>query len=234
MSTAKRQIPINNHDPVTGAPRVAPQDAQRGKPAGGTGGPVHDRDPQAQDRETKEREALVAERDALLAERDSLAAEREALADSLLRLRAEFENYRRRASRDLIEARDRAQGELLNDLLPVLDNLERALDAAEHHEEGKVLDGVRLTRNLFVDLLTRAGVREIEGVDAQFDPQVHDAMLVQPSEHDEGMVAAVLERGYRQGDRILRPARVIVSGGRASSSEPLQSPTGPGSAATAG
>ena len=145
---------------------------------------------------------------------EAITRERDALADSLLRLRAEFENYRRRASREAIEARDRAQGELLGDLLPVLDNLERALDAAEHHEEGKVLDGVRLTRNLFVDLLTRIGVEEIQGVGASFNPEIHDAMLVQPSEHEEGLVAAVLERGYRQGDRVLRPARVIVSAGR--------------------
>ena len=81
------------------------------------------------------------------------AAERDTLADALLRLRAEFDNYRRRASRELVEARERAQGDLLSDLLPVLDNLERALDAAEHHEEGKVLGGVRMTRDLFVDLL---------------------------------------------------------------------------------
>ena len=115
----------------------------------------------------------------------------------------------------MVEARDRAQGDLLGELLPVLDNLERALDAAEHHQEGKVLDGVRLTRNQFVDLLARIGVQEIEGRGTAFDPAVHDAILVQPSEHAEGLVAAVLERGYRQGDRILRPARVIVSAGPA-------------------
>jgi molecular chaperone GrpE len=152
--------------------------------------------------------ASVGEREVLLQERDTLA-------DSLLRLRAEFENYRRRASRELVEARERAQGDLLGELMPVLDNLERALDAAEHHQEGKVLDGVRLTRNQFVDLLARIGVEEIEGLGAAFDPAVHDAILVQPSEYEEGLVAAVLERGYRQGDRVLRPARVIVSAGAA-------------------
>ena len=111
--------------------------------------------------------------------------------------------------------RERAQGELLGDLLPVLDNLERALDAAEHHDEGKVLGGVRLTRDMFVDLLRRAGVEEIETRGRPFDPQVHEAMLMQPSEQEEGTVTAVLERGYRQGDRVLRPARVAVSSGPA-------------------
>jgi molecular chaperone GrpE len=158
-------------------------------------------------------ERLTAERDALSAERDALAAERDCLADSLLRLRAEFDNYRKRASRELVEARVRAEGDLLTELLPVLDNLERALDAAEHHEEGKVLGGVRMTRDMFANLLTRAGVEEVEGVGAPFDPLVHEAMLVQPSEHDDGAVAAVLQRGYRQGDRVLRPARVAVSTG---------------------
>lgn len=144
---------------------------------------------------------------------EEVTGERDALADALLRLRAEFDNFRRRAAREMGQARDRAQGELLAELLPVLDNLERALDAAEHHEEGKVLAGVRMTRDMFVDLLKRAGVEEIGTIGAEFDPAVHDAMLVEPSESDEGTVTAVLERGYRKGEHVLRPARVAVSAG---------------------
>jgi molecular chaperone GrpE len=94
-----------------------------------------------------------------------------------------------------------------------LDNLERALDAAEHHEENKVLGGVRMTRDMFAAQLQRAGVEEIETVGTPFDPSVHDAIVMQPSEYEEGTVASVLERGYRQGDRVLRPARVVVSSG---------------------
>lgn len=152
---------------------------------------------------------------AMEAELGALRHERDVLADRELRLRAEFENYRKRASRDLIEARERAHGQLLAELLPVLDNLERALDAAEHHDEGKVLGGVRMTRDMFVDLLRRAGVEEIETVGSAFDPHVHEAVVMQPSDQAEGLVTAVLERGYRQGERILRPARVAVSSGRA-------------------
>lgn len=145
---------------------------------------------------------------------DALAKERDQLTDSLLRLRAEFDNYRRRSAKELTDARSCAQGDLLADLLPVLDNLERALDAAEHHEEGKVLQGVRMTRDLFVGLLTRAGVEEVPGVGAEFDPAVHDAILHQPSDQEEeGVVTAVLERGYKQGIQVLRPARVVVSAG---------------------
>ena len=147
-------------------------------------------------------------------DRDAIAAERDQLADALLRLRAEFDNYRRRSAKELTEARSCAQGDLLADLLPVLDNLERALDAAEHHEEGKVLQGVRMTRDLFVGLLTRVGVEEVPGVGARFDPAVHDAILHQPSEQEEGVVTAVLERGYCQGEQVLRPARVAVSAGQ--------------------
>jgi molecular chaperone GrpE len=147
-------------------------------------------------------------------DREALLVERDQLADSLLRLRAEFDNYRRRSVRELTEARTCAQGDLLAELLPVLDNLERALDAAEHHEEGKVLQGVRMTRDLFVGLLTRAGVEEVPGVGTAFDPEVHDAIVHQPSDEEEGVVTAVLERGYKQGQQVLRPARVVVSAGR--------------------
>jgi molecular chaperone GrpE len=193
MTTAKRRIPINDHDPVAGETPVAPADTAEAVTM-----------PEPTQTPTAAAAAL-----------DNVARERDTLADSLLRLRAEFDNFRRRAARELVESRERAQGELLSDLLPVLDNLERALDAAEHHDEGKVLGGVRMTRDMFVDLLSRAGVEEIETVGVQFDPQVHDAMLMQPSDHDEGAVTAVLERGYRQGHRVLRPARVVVSAGPA-------------------
>jgi molecular chaperone GrpE len=146
-------------------------------------------------------------------ERDAVTKERDQLADALLRLRAEFDNYRRRSAKELTDSRSCAQADLLADLLPVLDNLERALDAAEHHEEGKVLQGVRMTRDLFVGLLTRAGVEEVSGLGTHFDPEVHDAIVHQPSEEQEGVVTAVLERGYKQGQQVLRPARVVVSAG---------------------
>ena len=120
----------------------------------------------------------------------------------------------RRTTREVIDAGARAQCDLLGNLLPVLDNLDRALDAAEHHEEGKVLEGVRLTRKMFVDLLGCTGVEEIPGVGAPFDPHQHEAIMVQASDQDEGAVAAVLLKGYRQGDQVLRPAKVAVSTGK--------------------
>jgi molecular chaperone GrpE len=226
MTSGKRQIPINNHGPDAGEPRVPAGEpgARTASATASTEGVAAARaakpEPSRAEGAAQATEAAVGDKEMPLDDKGAAAGERDGLADSLLRLRAEFENYRKRASRELLEARERAQGELLSELLPVLDNLERALDAAEHHDEGKVLGGVRMTRKQFVDLLAKVGVEEVEGVGTPFDPQIHDAMLVQPSEQDEGVVVEVLERGYRQGDRVLRPARVVVSAGRTGSGAP--------------
>jgi molecular chaperone GrpE len=209
MTTSKRRIPINGQEAAPAGMADSP-----GQTAGETmpGGPAEPDAPQSA--------TAAGQTDDLADERDALTRERDALADSLLRLRADFDNFRKRASREMVESRERAQGELLGDLLPVLDNLERALDAAEHHEERKVLSGVRMTRDMFVDLLRRSGVEEIDTIGTPFDPQVHDAIAVHPSPHADGIVAAVLERGYRQGERVLRPARVVVSSGPAGTGGP--------------
>jgi molecular chaperone GrpE len=202
MTSTKKRIPIN------GQPAAA-EDTSAAAAATPGAAP------------TPEAEALVgdptasAEQAQFEAEIQALRQERDVLADRDLRLRAEFENFRRRASRELAEERDRAQAQLLHDLLPVLDNLERALDAAEHHDEGKVLGGVRMTRDLFVELLRRSGVEEVQTIGSPFDPHVHEAVVMQPSDQEEGVVTAVLQRGYRQGDRVMRAARVIVSSGPA-------------------
>jgi molecular chaperone GrpE len=238
MATEKRHIPINprfGFSPTpsgpsggglgggaSGARPGASAPASNGPGAGGPGSGGASAAALAAQLQAlvAERDALVAENDALIAERDNVAAERDAVEkerdsanDALLRLRAEFDNYRRRTSREVIDAGTRAQCDLLGDMLPVLDNLDRALDAAEHHEEGKVLDGVRLTRKLFVDLLNSTGVQEIEGLGEAFDPNQHEAVMVTASDQPEGTVAVVLQKGYRQGDRVLRPARVAVSAG---------------------
>ena len=98
------------------------------------------------------------------------------------------------------------------ELLPVLDDLERALEAAAQHEEAKLEEGVRLVHRELVEALAREGLVEVE-TDGQFDPHVHEALLSQPSEREEGSVVEVLQKGYRLGDRVLRPARVVVSQG---------------------
>jgi len=145
-------------------------------------------------------------------ELEALRAENEELIDSLQRLKAEFDNYRKRAARDQESLVARAHERLVKELLPVLDDLERALEAAEQHEEAKLEEGVRLVQRALADILAREGLEEVD-VDGKFDPHVHEALLSQPSEADEGAVIEVLQKGYRLGDRVLRPARVVISGG---------------------
>ncbi len=148
-----------------------------------------------------------------LAERiAALEQERDSHLDDLKRLAAEFDNYRKRMARDQEGLVARAHERLVKELLPVVDDLERALEAAEEHEEAKLEEGVRLVHRNLADALRREGLAEIE-TNGRFDPHVHEALLSQPSEAEEGSVIDVVQKGYKLGDRVLRPARVVVSGG---------------------
>jgi molecular chaperone GrpE len=139
-----------------------------------------------------------------------LERERDEYLDALQRLKAEFDNFRKRAARDQASLVERASERLVRELLPVLDDLERALEAAEQHEEATLEEGVALVHRSLAAALEREGLAEIE-TDGQFDPHVHEALLSQPSEADEGSVIQVFQKGYRLGDRVLRPARVVVA-----------------------
>jgi molecular chaperone GrpE len=130
--------------------------------------------------------------------------------NDLQRLAAEFENYRKRTAREQADFAARANERLVKELLPVLDDLGRALEAAEQHEEVKLEEGVRLVHRQLAELLRKEGLAEIE-TDGKFDPHVHEALLTQPSEAPEGSVIDVVQKGYRLGDRVLRPARVVVA-----------------------
>ena len=138
--------------------------------------------------------------------------EREEYLNDLKRVAADFENYRKRVARDQEGLAARAHERLVTELLPVLDDLERALEAAAQHEEAKLEEGVRLVHRELVEALAREGLVEVE-TDGQFDPHVHEALVSQPSEQEDGSVIEVLQKGYRLGDRVLRPARVVVSQG---------------------
>ena len=140
----------------------------------------------------------------------ALEAERDEYLNDLKRVAAEFENYRKRVSRDQESLVARAHERLVKELLPVLDDLERALAAAEEHEEAKLEEGVRLVHRELKAALDREGLAEIE-TDGVFDPHVHEALLSQPSEAEEGSVLEVLQKGYKLGDRVLRPARVVIA-----------------------
>ena len=150
---------------------------------------------------------------------ESRLAEAEAKRDEYLgdlqRLAADFDNYRKRVARDQAQLVARAHEGLVKELLPVLDDLERALGAAEVHDEATVVEGVRLVQRALADLLAREGLEEI-AAEGTFDPHVHEALLSQPAADgvEPGTVLQVVQKGYRLGDRVLRPARVVVAAAR--------------------
>ena len=144
-------------------------------------------------------------------ELEALRNENEELIDTLQRLQADFDNYRKRAARDQESLVARAGERIVKELLPILDDLERALEAVESHEEAKLEDGVQLVHRQLEQLLEKEGLALVE-TEGRFDPHVHEALLTQPSQAEEGSVIEVLQKGYRLGDRVLRPARVVVAG----------------------
>jgi molecular chaperone GrpE len=147
----------------------------------------------------------------LLARLQDAERERDKLLDDLRRTAADFDNYRKRVAREQMQLLARSGERVVAKLLPVLDDLERALEAAEHHEEAKVLEGVRMTKDALAGVLASEGVEEIVA-DGPFDPHVHEALMAQPAEGVEpGHVVQVVQRGYRIGDAVVRPARVIVA-----------------------
>jgi molecular chaperone GrpE len=140
-----------------------------------------------------------------------LSRERDEYLDALQRLKAEFDNYRKRAAREQSDIVARASERLVKELIPVLDDLERAVEAAEEHEEASLEEGVKLVRRALADALQREGLAEIE-TNGKFDPHVHEALLSQPDDElESGTVLQVLQKGYRLGDKVIRPARVIVA-----------------------
>jgi molecular chaperone GrpE len=160
----------------------------------------------------------VSEEQAEQQETEQVEQEQE-VDDRLLRLAADFENYKKRAARERSEYIALANERLIAELLPILDDLERALSAAEQHEEGQLEEGVRLVHRSLAGLLERHGVRAI-ATDGKFDPHVHEALLYQPSEAEEGSVIDVVQKGYKLGERVVRPARVVVAAPPPAQEEP--------------
>ena len=142
-----------------------------------------------------------------------LAHERDQLQDRLLRTTAEFDNYRKRVERERREMADRAAEHVLLDLLPIVDDLERALAADALGEGAEAYRrGVELIHKQITDLLARRGVTPIEALGADFDPNLHQAVSSEPADGQrDGEVIAVLRTGYLLNDRLLRPAMVKVA-----------------------
>ncbi len=138
------------------------------------------------------------------------AAERDRYLALAQRTQADFENYRKRVARDAAQAQDRGVAKLAKELLPALDNLDRAIEAAE--AEDPLLAGVRLVRAEIAAALTRVGIEAFAPLGEPFDPNQQEAMAQQPVEGAaSGTVAEVYQDGYRMGETIIRPARVLVA-----------------------
>ena len=128
------------------------------------------------------------------------------------RAQADFENYRKRAAKEAAAAGDRAKGGLVRELLPVVDNLERALESAGEGEQ-HLAEGVRLVHSELVAVLERNGVEAFDPKGESFDPAVHEALSTRSQDgSDPGLVLDVVEKGYKVNGAVLRPARVVVSG----------------------
>jgi molecular chaperone GrpE len=143
---------------------------------------------------------------------EAIQREKEALQDRLLRTAAEFDNYRKRMDRERRDLSEFASADVLKDLLPILDNFERALQAPATPETDALRKGIELIHKQMLDLLKKRGVTPIEALGVDFDPNFHQAVIHEVSaEHREGEVMQELQRGYLLGDRLLRPAMVKVA-----------------------
>ena len=138
-------------------------------------------------------------------------AKRDEYLDDLKRVAADFDNFRKRAAREQENLIARAHERIVKELLPVLDDLERALSAAIEHEAAKLDEGVRLVERELRQILSREGLVEIE-TNGTFDPHVHEALLSHPADGaEEGAILEVVQKGYALGDKVLRPARVVIA-----------------------
>jgi molecular chaperone GrpE len=165
---------------------------------------------EASDEQALEGDVEVAELEGELDELASIAGERDQYLALAQRTQADFENYRKRVARDAAAAAERGVAKLAKELLPALDNLDRALDAAA--QDDPLLDGVRLVRGELRAGLGRLGIESFGAVGDTFDPVEHEAVAQQPVEGAEsGSVVEVYQPGYRLGASVIRPARVLVA-----------------------
>jgi molecular chaperone GrpE len=166
-----------------------------------------DEGPASEEEHLAEKEAAESEDPLARAQR-----ERDEYLDLARRAQADFENYRKRAAREAAAAGERAKSGLVRELLPVVDNLERALSSAAEGEQ-HLAEGVRLVHSELIAVLERNGVQQFDPQGDRFDPGEHEALSMRSQDGAEpGMVLDVVEKGYRSNGSVLRPARVVVSG----------------------
>jgi molecular chaperone GrpE len=148
--------------------------------------------------------------------------------DRLLRTAAEFDNFKKRAVKEKEDVQRFGIERLLKDFLPVMDNLERALDHAEQHDSRQVIEGVRLVQKLFETTLAKHGVVGFSALGKPFDPSLHEALMQQESDEPAGTVVSEMAKGYKLNDRLVRPAAVVVSKSRTPAEPPPTAGSGGG------
>ena len=204
-------------------------DARSDQPQPADASPQERRDVAPLSRE--ELEKKVERLSAMLEDSMSRAREtQERLKDTherLLRVAAEFDNYKKRAAKEREDAQKFGIERLLKDFLPVADNLERALDHAEEHDLRQVIEGVKLVQKLFETTLAKHGVVGFSALGQPFDPNVHEALMQQESDAPPGTVVSEMSRGYRLNDRLVRPAAVVVARAKTPPAPPPQADGSP-------
>jgi molecular chaperone GrpE len=157
--------------------------------------------------------AVLNDLEALRSRLSSISQERDEFRTLLQRTRADFENFQKRSQRDAAQDRRYWNGPMALDILPILDNFERAMAAAKQAgESGPLVQGVSLVQTQILDALRRHGITRIEAEGKPFDPNQHQAVMQQPSaDQPPNTVVQVLEHGFMLHDRVLRPARVAVA-----------------------
>ena len=200
----------NKRDPEPGND-AAPEEevaeetqAPEGDPAVPVSEAENDETPEAVEEET----VLDVDGFAVLAEElEATRLERDQYLDALRRLKAEFENSRKRQERERARILSMASERLVQELLPVLDNLDRALEAG-----GDIREGVQATREQLAEVLAQEGLLPVASDGQPFDPNVHDAVMGQPSEeHEDGTIIQTFQRGYLLNGKPIRPAKVVVA-----------------------
>jgi molecular chaperone GrpE len=179
---------------------------------------------EAQDAEAREDDGATSDRVPSESTGDPLAdarAETAKVKDAWLRTAADFDNFRKRTRKEMDEARRNGREDLLRAVLPVFDNLERAIQSATRSSDVKAMaDGLSMVQRQFVEALAREGIVRVSTVGLPFDPGVHEAIQqVETSEHAPGTVLAEVQPGYLQGERLMRAAMVVVAKAKSDDAE---------------
>ena len=216
---------MSEHHDGDGTPPGAPPDPEEARPEG----PAQPQ-PEQPPLSREELERKVAQLSAMLEDSMSRAREtQERLKETherLLRVAAEFDNFKKRAIKERDDAQKFGIERLLKDFLPVADNLERALDHAEEHDLRQVIEGVKLVQKLLETMLARHGVTGFSALGQPFDPNLHEALMQQESDAPAGTVVSEMSRGYKLNERLVRPAAVVVARPRSGGSPGQPGPGG--------